>query len=192
MIADEDRGFFSSWRWPIALGALTVTALVLAGLGALKPQVVVYPTTDFARLPISATTSTTLTAPISCVSVRHVNGLPKLVDEACGSTTSTFRVIGRVGNVSQCVRDADLTYSSPSGAVCLDYDWAANQCLQITNDAVSKVNCAERGAMLPDVAIIGAVDVTYCRDGGIAHSVRHFTVCTLAGNKNCKGRTHGI
>lgn len=192
VIADEHRGSFSRWRWPIVLGVLTVAALVLAGLGALKPQVVVYPTTDFAHLPISATTSTTLTAPISCVSVRRVNGSPKLVDEACGSTASTFRVIARVGSVSQCVRDADLTYSSPSGAICLDYDWAANQCLQITTDAVSKVNCAERGAMLPDVAIIGAVDVTYCRDGGIAHSVRHFTVCTLAGDKNCKGRIHGI
>lgn len=64
-----------------------------------------------------------------------------LVDEPCGSIASTFRVIARVGNVSQCVRDADLTY---------------------------------------------------CREGGIPHSVRHFTVCTLAGDKNCKGRTHGI
>ncbi len=105
---------------------------------------------------------------------------------------STFRVIARVGNVSQCVRDADLTYSSSSGAVCLDYDWAPNQCLQITDAAVSKVNCADRGAVLPDVAIIGDADLTYCREGGIAHSVRHFTVCTLAGDKNCKGRTHGI
>jgi len=192
VIPNEDNGFFSRWRWPIALGALTVTALVIAGLGAFKPQVVVYPTTDFARLPISATTFTTPTAPMACVSVRHVNGSPKLVDEACGSAASTFRVIGRVGNASQCVRDADLTYSSSRGAVCLDYDWTANQCLQITKDAVSKVNCADRGAVLPEVAIIGAVDVTYCREGGIAHTMRHFTVCTLAGDKNCKGRTHGI
>ena len=81
------------------------------------------------------------------------------------------------------MRDADLIYSSSSGAVCLDYDWAADQSLQITNDAVSKVNCADRGAMLPEVAIIGAVDVTYCREGGIAHSVRHFTVCTRRGQK---------
>lgn len=61
----------------------------------------------------------------------------------------------------------------------------------ITNDAVAKRSCAERGAVRPDMAIIGAVDVTYCREGGIAHAVRHFTVGTAAGDKNCKGRTHG-
>lgn len=155
---------------------------------------VVYPTTDFARLPVSATTLT-LAAPASCVSISHVNGSLKLVDEACGSPASTFRVIARVADVSQCVHDADLTYSwssgPKSGAVCLDYDWVADQCLQITGESVSKVNCADRGAVRPQLAIIGAVDVSYCREGGIAHRVRHFTVCTLAGDKNCKGRTHG-
>jgi hypothetical protein len=193
----EHRGFFYRWRWLIALTAVAVTALVLAGLGALRPQVVVYPTTDFARLPTNAATSgTPAAAPTSCVSVQHVNGSPKLVDEACGSPASTFRVIGRVSDVSQCVHDADLTYSWSSGptpgAVCLDYDWAASQCLQITSNAVSKVDCTKRGAVQPEMAIIGAVDVTYCREGGIAHAVRRFTVCTIAGDKNCKGRTHGI
>jgi hypothetical protein len=192
----EHRGFFYRWRWPLVLAAVTVTAIVFAGLGGLRPQVVVYPTTDFARLPTNAATSATPVAPISCVSVRRVNGSPKLVGEACGSPASTFRVIGRVGNVSQCVHDADLTYSwssgPKSGAVCLDYDWAAGQCLQITSNAVSKVDCTKRGAVQPEMAIIGAVDVTYCREGGIAHAIRRFTVCTLAGNKNCKGRAHGI
>lgn len=196
VIPAEHRGFFYRWRWPLALAAVAVPALVLAGLGALRTQVVVYPTTDFARLPTGAVTSATPAGPISCVSVWRVNGSSKLVDEACGSPASTFRVIGRVGNVSQCVYDADLTYSwssvGASGAVCLDYDWAANQCLQITSNAVSKVDCSERGAVRPEMAVIGAVDVSYCREGGIAHSVRHFTVCTLAGNKNCKGRTRGI
>jgi hypothetical protein len=188
------RGFFSRWRWPIALAAVTIAALVFAVMGPGGPQVVVYPTTDFARLPVSATTLT-LAAPASCVSISHVNGSLKLVDEACGSPASTFRVIARVADVSQCVHDADLTYSwssgPKSGAVCLDYDWVADQCLQITGESVSRVNCADRGAVRPQLAIIGAVDVSYCREGGIAHRVRHFTVCTLAGDKNCKGRTHG-
>lgn len=189
VIPSERRPLFYRWSWLVVLIAVTVTALVFVWLGAERPQVVVYPTTDFARLPISA--STTPAVPTSCVAVQQINGSPKLVDEACGSPASTFRVIGRVGNASQCVHDADLTYSSPSGAVCLDYDWVADQCLQIANDAVSKVNCADRGAVRPEMAIIGALDVSYCREGGIAHSVRHFTICTLAGNKNCTGRANG-
>ncbi|OBH22006.1 hypothetical protein A9X04_00575 [Mycobacterium sp. E3247] len=96
-----------------------------------------------------------------------------------------------MSNETQCVPDADLTYSSSGGAVCLDYDWAANQCLRLTEDSVAKVPCADRAAIRPDMAVIGAVDVSYCREGGIAHSVRHFTICTLAGNKDCKGRTIG-
>jgi hypothetical protein len=191
VIPAESRGFFYRWRWPIVGVAVTVPALVFALLATSRPQVVVYPTTDFARLPVSASTPPTPAAPISCVSVRRVNGTPKLVDEVCGSPASTFRVIGRVRDVARCVHDADITYSSSSGAVCLDYDWAADQCLLITSDAVSKVDCTKRGAVRPEMAIIGAVDVTYCREGGIAHPVRHFTVCTLAGKKNCQGRTSG-
>jgi hypothetical protein len=188
------RGVFARWRWPIALAALTITALLIGWLGPGGPQVVVYPTTDFARLPISATAATP-SAAASCVSARHVDGSLKFVDQACGSAASAFRVIGRVADVAQCVPDADLTYSWSSGwksgAVCLDYDWVADQCLQITKESVAKVNCADRGAVRPQMAIIGAVDVSYCREGGIAHRVRHFTVCTLAGDKDCKGRTHG-
>jgi len=153
---------------------------------------VVYPTTDFAHLPVSATTSTRQASTASCVSIRRVNGSTSLVDEACGSPASTFRVIGRADSVAQCVRDADLTYAAATGAVCLDYDWAADQCFQITDDAVAKRSCVGRGVVRPEMAIVGAVDVTYCREGGIAHPVRHFTVCTVAGDKNCKGRTHGV
>jgi hypothetical protein len=189
---DEDPGFFSRWRWPLALGAVTVAAVVLAGLGTLKSPAVVYPTTDFAHLPTGGTKSGTPAIPMSCVSVNRVNGSPKLAGEMCGSPASTFRVIGRVSNSSLCVHDADITYSTPSGAVCLDYDWTGGKCLEITKSVVSKVDCAKRGALRPEMAIIGAVDVTYCREGGIAHSVRKFTVCTQAGDKNCKGRTDGI
>jgi hypothetical protein len=192
VIPTEDRGSFSRWGWSIVLAAVTVGALVFGLLAVSNPQVVVYPTTDFAHLPISATTPAAPSAPAPCVSIQHVNGSPTLTDEKCGSPASTFRVLGRVGNVAQCVPDADLTYSSPAGAVCLDYDWAANQCLTITSAAVSKVDCTKHGAVQPETAIIGSLDVTYCREGGIAHSVRHFTVCTLAGDKDCNGKKRGV
>ena len=187
----EDRGFLRRWGLPLTLTAVTVVAVVLAWLAALGPQVVVYPTTDFARLPVSAMAPANPASPTSCASVRPVNGSPKLVDEACGSPASTFRVISRVADVSQCVRDADITYSAATGAACLDYDWTAGQCLEITKNIVKKEDCTRHGAILPQMAIIGAVDVTYCSEGGIAHSVRHFTVCTIAGEKNCKGRKTG-
>ena len=187
------RGVVHRWRWPIALAAVTVTGLVIPWLAPSGPPAVVYPTTDFAALP---TMSSTPAAAQSCVSIRRLGSALKLADEACGSPASTFRVVGRVSDAAQCVRDADLTYSwsegAKSGTVCLDYDWAADQCLQISHDAVSKVGCTDRGAVRPELAVIGAVDVSYCREGGIAHAVRHFTVCTLAGDKNCKGRTRGI
>ena len=119
----------------------------------------------------------------------------KLIDQACGSPASALRVVARVSDTSQCVRDADLTFSrsfgAQAGALCLDYDWVAGQCLHISDDNVAKVDCAQRGAVQPDIAIIGAVDVSYCRDSGIAHPTRHFTVCTLAGDKDCRRATHG-
>lgn len=190
VIDNEDRG--SRLRWLVTLAAATVAALVLGTLALSQPQVVIYTTTDFARLPISAITPATAAPPASCVSIQRVNGLPELANERCGTPASVFRVIGRVGHVSQCAADADLTYHSPAGAVCLDYDWAANQCLEITSSAVAKVDCTKPGAVQPEVAIIGAVDVTYCREGGIAHPARHFTVCTLAGDKDCQGKKRAI
>ncbi|WP_428338657.1 hypothetical protein [Mycobacterium sp.] len=105
------------------------------------------------------------------------------MDEPCGSPASTYRVIGRVDRESQCVHDADLTLSWSAGgksaATCLDCDWVAGQCLHIAGQSVAKVECTSRGAVQPQVAIIGAVDVSYCREGGIAHRVRHFTICNV-------------
>jgi hypothetical protein len=187
-------GVVFRWRWPLALAAVSVTAVAFAMLAVTRPQTVVYPTTDFARLPLTAATLTPA-GPSSCVSLGIVDGSPTPVGQPCGSPASTFRVIGRVSDVSQCVHDADLTYSwssgPTSGAICLDYDWVAGQCLHIASDTVHKVDCTRHGAVQPEMAIIGAVDVSYCREGGIAHRVRHFTVCTLAGDQDCKGRTRG-
>jgi hypothetical protein len=187
----ERSGFFSRYRWPLALTGAVAVALCLPLFAARGPQLVIYPTRDFTQLPLRPTALATPGRPESCASIQHAGGSPKLVEEVCGSTASTFRIIDRVSDVSRCVRDADQTYSwksgTKSGAVCLDYDWAADQCLRIAKRVVTKVGCAEQGAVLPEMAVIGAVDVSYCREGGIAHPVRRFTVCTLAG-KNCKGR----
>lgn len=188
--SDRRRGL-RRWRWPIALVAVTTAVVLIGWLGPGGPQMLVYPTTDFGRLPVNAANPVS-GAPSSCASLRQVNGPPQLVDATCGTPASTYRVIGRVAAESQCVRDADLTLSwsagGKSGATCLDYDWVAGQCLLIAGQSVNKVECTRRGAIQPQMAIIGAVDVSYCKEGGIAHRVRHFTVCTLAGDKDCKGK----
>lgn len=187
----ERRGFVYRYRWPLVAVAVLIGAFAVPFAGASGPEVVIYPTRDFTQLPVGATASTNPMRRPSCVSIQRTEGSPKLLDRTCGSPDSTFRIIDRVSDVSKCLRDADQTYTwrsgSNFGAICLDYDWAANQCLNITNTSVSKVGCGQPGAVLPEMAIIGAVDVSYCREGGIAHSLRHFTVCTLAG-KNCKGK----
>jgi hypothetical protein len=191
MSPSDRRGGLYRWRWPIALSALTIAVALIGWLGPGGPQILVYPTTDFTRLPVSAANPVPA-APSSCVSLREANGSAQLVDETCGTPASTYRVISRVAAESQCVHDADLTLSwsagGKSGATCLDYDWVAGQCLLIGGQSVSKVDCTRRGAVEPQMTIIGAVDVSYCREGGIAHRTRHFTVCTLAGDKDCKGK----
>jgi hypothetical protein len=191
MSPSDHRGGLHRWRWPIALFALATAVVLVGWLGPGGPQIVVYPTTDLARLPVSAADPVPA-PPSSCASLRQVNGSPQLVDETCGTPASTYRVIDRVAAESQCVHDADLTLSWSSGgksaATCLDYDWVAGQCLLIANQSVNKVDCTRPGAVQPQMAVIGAVDVSYCREGGIAHRVRHFTVCTLAGDKDCKGK----
>lgn len=59
----------------------------------------------------------------------------------------------------------------------------------ITETASSRYQQASKRAK--SRILVGAVDVSYCREGGIAHSVRRFTICTHAGDKDCKGRTNG-
>lgn len=181
------------WGWPITLGVLMFTALVCAVTPVFHSPVVVYPTTDFARLPTSPTGPATDHA-LACASIRRGPRGPELAEQMCGSPASALRVLARVGDKTQCVGDADLSFTQSAGAgagaVCLDYDWVAGQCLHITDDDVSKVSCAQPRAVQPEIAVIGAVDVSYCRESGIAHSIRHFTVCTLAGDKDCKRKTH--
>ncbi len=192
VIADGDRSFLSRWRWPVALGAMALTALAFVVLGALEAWKSWFiPRPTLSACPSAQPHSAPRLPKFHVRRYARSTALPSssMKPAALQRARSGYR--GWAGDASQAVRDADLTYKSSSGAVCLDYDWAANQCLHITKGAVSKVDCLHRGAVLPDFAIIGAVDVTYCREGGIAHSVRHFTVCTLAGDKNRKGRTRG-
>lgn len=173
-------------RWLVLLVVLTVLPLGCAVLGTRGPAVAVYASADFTHLPAATD---------GCASIHQVGDSKELVEQACGSSASTFRVIGRVGESSQCVGDADLIYTWSSqmlsGAVCLDYDWTPGQCMLITPDTAAKSDCADSASVRPDGAIIGAVDVSYCRSGGIPHPVRHFAICTIPGNEPADRRTNG-
>ncbi len=132
-------------RWLVLLVVLTVLALGCAVLGTRGPAVAVYASADFTHLPAATD---------GCASIHQVGDSKELVEQACGSSASTFRVIGRVGESSQCVGDADLIYTWSSqmlsGAVCLDYDWTPGQCMLITPDTAAKSDCADSASVRPD------------------------------------------
>lgn len=160
---------------------LFVAAGVMAWADDPESPVVVYASTDFTQLPAGRDDGNS-TGQAQCVSVDTTVEPPVVNEQTCGSSQSTFRVIDRVGHDSDCVSDADVIYSWASGAVlgalCLDYDWGNGQCLRITEHTAAKALCSESDVVRPQFAVIGAVDVSYCPSGGIAHPVRRYTICT--------------
>jgi hypothetical protein len=179
------------------LAGLTACVLAMPWLFLRGPSVSVYATDDLTRLPVVAGIGTPLAAPESCVALRAIgDSTVGLEDEICGSPTSTFRVVRRVNKASECVDDADHIYDwssqALSGAVCLDYDWTAGQCFLITPNSASKTDCGDHGAVRPSEVIIGAVDTSYCRVGGVPHPTRHFAVCTTSGNSPDSRSRRGI
>ena len=116
---------------------------------------------------------------------------PQVVPAPCGSADSTYRIVQRVTNSREGPADADLKYSWGSapvaGALCLDYDWAADSCIRIESDYATKEKCitgtATTRSVRPELIVTGASDLKYCRIGGIPHPIRKFTVCTVPGQK---------
>ncbi|WP_420196500.1 LppU/SCO3897 family protein [Mycobacteroides abscessus] len=109
----------------------------------------------------------------------------------CGSPESTYRIVQRVANSSECPADSDLKYSWGSapvaGALCLDYDWTADSCIRIEPDYAVKEKCltgsSTTQSVRPELVVTGTSEMKYCRIGGIPHPIRKFTVCTVPGQK---------
>jgi hypothetical protein len=83
---------------------------------------------------------------------------------------------------SECVDDVDVRYSMVANGnamtLCLDYDWAAGQCITITAQYAAKSECTTKpGNVRPQIVVSGAVDSSYCESGGVVHPVRKFTMC---------------
>jgi hypothetical protein len=122
----------------------------------------------------------------SCVKVLTENSYPVIQSEECGSTESVYRIVERVPRASNCFKDSDVTYSWKPGGVeetlCLDYDWTSKDCMIITLHNAAKGPCGgNSSAVRAETVVLGAVDISYCKFGGIPHPVRRFTVCVAQG-----------
>ncbi|WP_157931172.1 hypothetical protein [Mycobacteroides abscessus] len=118
-------------------------------------------------------------APRSCVNLSAEAG-QKLQPVPCGSGQSVYRVVQIAPKITECISDVDKAVSSHSApyALCLDYDWSGDHCLQITSTTAQTSDCAVTGAERFQKVLLGAVDDHECEHGGFIHEVRKFTVCT--------------
>lgn len=139
------------------------------------------------QFPIPATTTRRgeKDAPVrACV---NIAGTPARADLAlvdCSSDLATYRVIQRVRTPSECIADADRPFYFSDGrdewTACLDLNWDNARCISI-DGVVSRVACDEpnlHNIIRPTELILNTATVDGCADGGYAHPIRRFTVCT--------------
>lgn len=171
-----------SGKWGIYLGGAgtLVCALFIGFLAADHGSAPVYVTRDFQSIA-----SEMLNRGLDrdeCVSIVGSAELPLVQTEDCGSAASTYRVVQHANSSAGCISDVDIAYSyttdTARGALCMDYDWSAGHCMAISENFVSKQSCAELGSVKPAFVVVGGIDVSYCRSGGVPHPIRRFTVCT--------------
>ncbi|WP_420915339.1 LppU/SCO3897 family protein [Mycobacteroides chelonae] len=171
-----------SVKWAICLGGVSTLAcaLFIGFLVADHGTAPVYVTRDFQSIANEVLNKGL--GRDECVSIVGSAELPLVQAEPCGSSASTYRVVQHANSPAGCVSDVDIAYSyatdTARGALCMDYDWSAGHCMTISEKAVSKDSCAELGSVKPTFVVVGGVDVSYCRSGGVPHPIRRFTVCT--------------
>lgn len=104
----------------------------------------------------------------------------------CGAPDDSYIVIQQVHNKDQCVADADYKFWSTTAdgheyAVCMDYHWIRDTCLSITKRDSHRVSCndaSQPGREKPVRLVTDTTSLDRCPDGGFAHPVRKFSVCT--------------
>jgi hypothetical protein len=152
------------------------------------------PTADFAHIKGEIITGRNATSDFGklgdCIYLRGVsNQTPTIEPTACGSAHSNYRIVQIVRGSEQCTKDVDQRYrytiANEPAAICLDYDWSSSNCLAIGTAkawhaiAVTCANPPLRPAERPIAVVYNTKDVNQCPDGGFAHAIRGFTVCTL-------------
>lgn len=148
----------------------------------------------------SATTSSTATAQPGgelsvevavgeCIKLSSIDGRSgtwaKADPAACGSATANYKVVGRAATQEQCVPDADATYDEPAAsgtgaaALCLDVDWVAGDCYDVSGSDPARVPCASSGPGDVQVQQIlrGTVDEDECEQQAYPYADRVLEVC---------------
>ncbi|MGN7778860.1 LppU/SCO3897 family protein [Mycolicibacterium sp. 22603] len=124
-------------------------------------------------------------APVgACVSLTGPQSNPSLAVVDCGSELNGYRVIQRVHTPDQCVKDADQRfYLNPEEGqwtACLDYAWSDKDCLSISDITAIRARCDDTTVKRdkPMKVLVNSISTAGCPDGGFAHPIRRFTICT--------------
>ncbi|MFD0365104.1 hypothetical protein ACFQZZ_27035 [Nocardia sp. GCM10030253] len=118
-----------------------------------------------------------------CVEFTSAGDTPILGKAACGSGSSTYKIIDRAAH---CASDADRTHQqTPESTLCLDIDWVVGGCMELTPHDPKRIDCATRGT--PHGARVveikpNTIDVNTCSkgDSGIVYQERKFVVCVAS------------
>lgn len=119
----------------------------------------------------------------SCVRVTAAGGGGVDVQPAeCGGPAADFRVVGTGAGPAECPADVDLTYGRTAGeTVCLDVDWAAGDCFELSGTYPLRVDCAAPpGRRTVRVAEVDRTtgETAHCpTSSGLPYPQRRFVVC---------------
>lgn len=121
----------------------------------------------------------------SCIALSGPNRNSITAKEArCGTAESNYRIIAIRPTRDQCPADSDQRYrrwnKDSQQTLCLDFDWVASGCMSIGQETwyAKRVVCTESRSERPTKVLLDVNSVAACPDGGYAHPVRRFTVCT--------------
>lgn len=126
------------------------------------------------------------TAPVgACVSLAGPQLDPVFSVVDCGAPTNGYKVVQRVRTPDECPNDVDQRfYLNPEGGqwtACLDYAWSIHDCLSIGHISATRVACDDQTTTnreKPTQVLLDSTTAADCPDGGFAHPVRKFTICT--------------
>lgn len=121
----------------------------------------------------------------TCVNLYGTQDSAVVSKVGCGSPDNNFIVVQQVKNPAECVGDVDQKYytNTVSGeyTLCLDYYWVQDSCFGMNGFDIKRVNCADKTQMKREKPIkleLNTASASDCPDGGFAHPVRRFTICT--------------
>ncbi|PVB03632.1 hypothetical protein DDJ51_12925 [Mycobacteroides abscessus] len=134
--------------------------------------------------PATTTAAGAEDAPVrACVKITGKRNDAAMVLTKCDSGDATHRIVQRVVEPKDCVRDVDRRYYRNTAAgewtACLDLYWTSSNCLSITNEATRAVACDDATAprrFRATKLVLNTTKGDMCT--GYAHPVRQFTICT--------------